>query len=219
MKDICPLTGQPCPKKKLIHITDIAQGKAEETKNFCLDCAADYLNGTSPEDAKALKAKKLVEDFVKFLTVGPLPKKSNITYPDKYCPNCRTSLEHIATQGKLGCSQCYKVFREELKPLLITAQAGLKHVGKVPKQWQDKQKNVELEDRIMKAETEMQKAIVKERYEKAAECRDELARLRPIWEKKKKLSLDIARALGEGEFQTAQKLKEEISDLLKNLDL
>lgn len=217
MKNICPLTGKLCPKKKLIHITDVTQGKGKTT-DLCLDCAADYLNKSS-EDIASFKAENLIEDFVKFLTAGGKPKKSGIVYPDKYCPNCRTSLEHIAKHGKLGCSQCYSVFKEELKPLLITAQAGLKHTGKVPKQWKDAQKHVELEERIMEAEVEMQKAIVKEKYEKAAECRDELARLRPIWEKKKKLADGLARAISEGEFQIAQKLKEEINDLLNDLDL
>ena len=215
MKNICPLTGQPCLKNKLIHITDIVQGKAE-TKNFCLDCASDYVNGVS-EEVKAIKNKKLVEEFVNFLTVGGLPKKISAVYPDKHCPNCRTSLEHIAKNGKLGCPQCYDIFKEELKPLLITSQFGLKHVGKVPEQWKNTQKQVELEYRIMELELKMQEAIVNEKYEEAAKHRDELAKLRPIWKRKKELTKELASALSEGEFETAQKIKEEMEDLLKDL--
>ena len=215
MKNICPLTGQPCLKKKLIHITDIAQGKAE-TKNFCLDCASDYVNGVS-EEVKAIQNKKLVDEFVNFLTIGTLPKKINAVYPDKHCSNCRTSLEHIAKSGKLGCSQCYDTFKEELKPLLITSQFGLKHVGKVPEQWKNTQKQVELEYRMMESELKMQEAIVDEKYEEAAEYRDELAKLKPIWERKKELAEELASALSEGEFEAAQKIKEEIEDLLRGL--
>ena len=39
----CPLSGNPCNKPKVYHITDIEDGEANQL-HLCQSCAEDYLN-------------------------------------------------------------------------------------------------------------------------------------------------------------------------------
>ena len=48
------------------------------------------------------------------------------------CGVCGTSIDQIMNSGYVGCSTCFRIFRNELNSLIQSVQGNNKHVGKVP---------------------------------------------------------------------------------------
>ena len=92
----------------------------------------------------------------------------------KSCPNCHINLKVISQQGRLGCSQCYEVFEEQLEPTLRRIHGNTIHTGKIPKRGASK---VKLQREIEQLKAQLQSAVSNEQYEKAAELRDKIKNL------------------------------------------
>ena len=48
------------------------------------------------------------------------------------CDICKMSYGDFKKAGKLGCSNCYSIFRGRLKPVLKRLHGNVGHIGKVP---------------------------------------------------------------------------------------
>jgi protein arginine kinase activator len=91
------------------------------------------------------------------------------------CPHCGFTQADFKKAGRLGCSECYKVFAEGLESLLKTMHKGTKHVGKVPQVFRQSQ---DLADKLKSLQKKLEKAIANEDFETAATLRDEVKALR-----------------------------------------
>jgi protein arginine kinase activator len=91
------------------------------------------------------------------------------------CPHCGFTQADFKKAGRLGCSECYKVFAEGLESLLKTMHKGTKHVGKVPLVFRQSQ---DLADKLKSLQKKLEKAIANEDFETAATVRDEVKALR-----------------------------------------
>jgi protein arginine kinase activator len=91
------------------------------------------------------------------------------------CPHCGFTQADFKKAGRLGCSECYKVFAEGLESLLKTMHKGTRHVGKVPQAYRQTQ---DLQDKLKSLQKKLEKAISNEDFETAANLRDELKALR-----------------------------------------
>ncbi len=98
----------------------------------------------------------------------------------KKCPACNSTYGEISKSGKVGCPECYRVFREELAGLLASVHGTTSHVGSVPSRHRAKK---ERDQRLQAMKFELQDAIQKEDYEKAAALRDEIRKLQTESEK------------------------------------
>ena len=87
------------------------------------------------------------------------------------CESCGTTHQDFKKGGRLGCEACYHVFRPVLDPLLDGMHAGSKHLGKIPS---GSESRVRFEQTIEGLRKELQDAVEKEDFEKAAELRDKL---------------------------------------------
>ena len=99
----------------------------------------------------------------------------------KRCPKCGASFEEIAESGKIGCAECYNVFRDRLMPTIHRIRGAAKHKGKVPGsnalrivEPAGKIAVVEEPTPIEKKRAELKEAIEKQDFEHAAELRDEI---------------------------------------------
>ncbi|MFW2489395.1 UvrB/UvrC motif-containing protein [Clostridium chromiireducens] len=90
------------------------------------------------------------------------------------CSSCGLTYNEFKRSGKLGCSDCYKDFKVVLEPRIKSLQAGVKHVGKIPKV---KGRELVQKRRLKDLKEEMQKLIMDEEYERAAIVRDEIKKL------------------------------------------
>ena len=61
---------------------------------------------------------------------APIPALQSL--PLTSCPICSFTLQDYKNVGRLGCSECYNVFEEEILPLLTQIQPDSHHHGKTP---------------------------------------------------------------------------------------
>lgn len=151
-------------------ITEMFDGKQVQL-HLCPECAAQ--KGVGFFNLGGTSLPKLLGSFFGF---GPI-HVGQVQQPvvtSKSCPNCHISLNVIGQQGKLGCSQCYEVFREQLEPTLRRIHGNTVHTGKIPKRGASK---VKLQREIDHLKAQLQSAVSNEQYEKAAELRDKIKNL------------------------------------------
>lgn len=112
----------------------------------------------------AIETGELADDSIgSFLKAEPF--KSRREHSEKTCPTCGFNLKTINQKGQLGCGTCYEVFKEELRPMLKKIHGKCTHSGCIPS------------NRIMDIKREMQKAIEREDFERAAILRDKIKEL------------------------------------------
>lgn len=90
------------------------------------------------------------------------------------CDKCGLAYGKFRQTGKFGCSNCYDSFRDKLVPLFRKIHGHDIHVGKVPKKAGIL---VGTKRTIEKLKKELDSAVSKEEFEKAAQLRDEIKNL------------------------------------------
>lgn len=90
------------------------------------------------------------------------------------CPVCGMKRTDVLKKGRLGCDRCYEVFGAEMVPVVVSLQRGDQHVGKVPKRISS---GLRLSVETGRLRRELDKAIAAEKYEEAAQLRDQLRAL------------------------------------------
>jgi protein arginine kinase activator len=152
-----------CSKKKAtVHLTEIVDEQMLEM-HLCEECAREksvqmeQQFGLSDLLAGLADFGKQVKDIEKVKLV---------------CPRCGLSYEDFKKFGRLGCSQCYSAFQEQLTGLLKRIHGSNRHLGKTPGKMPplEEKKAISLRD----LRREMQEAIELEDFEKAAKLRDKI---------------------------------------------
>ena len=116
------------------------------------------------------------------------------------CSNCGLTYDEFKKTGKLGCSDCYEEFKIVLEPRIKSLQAGVKHVGKIPKM---KGEELMRRRKLKNLKEEMQKLIVAEEYERAAIVRDEIKKLEIyILESNTKETVNLKEEKCNGQFES-----------------
>lgn len=103
------------------HIRTVVNGVVTE-HNLCGYCAAK--EGYT-DIGKSQLGEMLASVFGDVLT-------SNSSSTALRCSCCNASFSDIAESGKVGCSECYKTFYEQLLPYLKRVHGSTKHAGKIP---------------------------------------------------------------------------------------
>ena len=119
---------------------------------LCAECAAQSELGFTPLNL-----------------FGSMFAAPNVKRVTKHCTLCNSTFDEIKQSGKVGCAECYGVFKDELAPMIKNIHSGAKHCGRAPKGYSEKRK---AENELEKLRGELQKAIADEEYEKAAQLRD-----------------------------------------------
>ncbi|RKD26407.1 Protein-arginine kinase activator protein McsA [Caminicella sporogenes DSM 14501] len=90
------------------------------------------------------------------------------------CSKCGMSYGKFKQLGRLGCFECYKTFNEKLLPLIKRIHGSETHIGKIPKKAGSR---IRLKHEIMSLKKQLQMAVEKEEFEKAAKLRDRIKEL------------------------------------------
>jgi protein arginine kinase activator len=153
-------------EEAVIHIKQIID-ETETELHLCESCAV--LKGISIEDNK--------NDFsINNLLTGlvDVDNKSKMMNKVKQCPKCKLTYSQLQKQVKLGCVECYKVFKDEIDYILKKMYGKYEHTGKYPGYYLEiKKRKKEIEDLNKKLE----KALKYEHYEEAAKIRDRITEL------------------------------------------
>lgn len=152
---------QKCDEKATVHFTQLEDGKMTKM-SFCESCAAE-------EGVTDLSGFGLTDSLLPGGAAEPGSEVAGET-----CPGCGFTLTKFQQTGRLGCSECYLVFSEEILSRLGPMHRGLRHIGKHPEGFQGDA----FSERLLKECNErLQEAIKAENYEEAARIRDEIHQL------------------------------------------
>ena len=197
--DVCPFSGKPCSQKKVTNVTELKDDGSVVELKLCKECTPKYMK-MDPETitpvvqeaaplapAPAAEPDKPVSNILAailglLMSKAIQQKKIEVTPKVEAkppCPNCGFTLKDIAMTGKLGCSECYHHFDNEMKIVLVHSHAGhTEHVGKRPKvQPKPEDPNEDINERIKSYKLKMAKAVEVENYEAAGELKKKIAEL------------------------------------------
>ena len=87
---------------------------------------------------------------------------------------CGMSYDEFPKTGKMGCSRCYDLYGERIKPLLKRIHGSVSHTGKAPEKITQ---TLKTDNEISKMKAELEAAVQREDYERAAELRDKIREL------------------------------------------
>jgi len=149
-----------------VHIKEIINGKYTEL-HLCHRCAEERGLTESLLSPGSVFANLMsgLADFVK----SPL-----LLQEEKKCPECGLPYTSIINKGKMGCASCYETFRDYIFPLLERIHGKATHRGKVPQRITTESR---VKTKLYQLQRELEEAVKKEEYEKAAELRDKIRKM------------------------------------------
>ncbi len=159
---------QNCGKSEATtHYHSVINGVVKD-KYLCNQCAVK-------QKQINLNENDIFKVFTSFFNDGVLPN-----YLDIKCECCGTSYKDIQRTGKVGCGNCYNVFKEQLNATLQRIHGRATHIGKRPGLLKegvlkDGEQHTNIDEKQVKIDNlkeQLKKAIETENYEKAAEIRD-----------------------------------------------
>lgn len=155
---------QSCGKKNAVtHIKQIVNGEIQEYY-LCADCAAKLGYGS------LLGGFSLnIGDLIGSVLGEGTRRSSNVT--ETRCPCCGCTFSDIVRSGRVGCAQCYDVFRDRLLPSIQRIHGNTHHVGCVPV---TASKKAQQSARLEEVRKKLAQAIEKENFEEAVTLRDEI---------------------------------------------
>lgn len=185
---------QICGKPASFHYSTTVNGKTEEV-NLCADCLAKHSG-----EFKGINDFSNFKNLFSFGDDGGLdaffgnvfgvePKKVGAI-----CPHCGMTAADIASNYKLGCSECYTTFKDLVRDMVANIGGG-EHVGKkysfvgdnmkgVATDARNENKNISdnensnVADDETRLQNELEKAVKEERYADADKIHKELLKLR-----------------------------------------
>ncbi len=111
--------------------------------------------------------------------------------PQIVCPTCGTTYQEFIDNSLFGCQDCYGVFDLLITDRIKQLQGSDSHKGKKPARFSkiipasssivtgaEPADDTEREEQINVFQARLDEALKKEDYESAAQCRDEIRRLR-----------------------------------------
>jgi protein arginine kinase activator len=161
-----------CDNKATVFYTQIIDGISKKS-SLCQSCATKQ-GVTDPEGF--LLGSKDTAASGKPTTPKAMPQLETTMgkKASRCCPGCGFAFDDLKKTGRLGCSECYEFFREEIKNNLGGMHKGTSHTGRVP---EGMLKAFEHRRRMEQLQLDLDEAIQSEDYEKAAAMRDEINKL------------------------------------------
>jgi protein arginine kinase activator len=150
-----------------IYFTQVINGDVTKMR-LCESCAEKKgIEGISfsEEIHSCLSNFALVKLLKGLMDLGIVSREEKLK-----CTNCGLSYQDFRQMGQLGCSECYKTFRANLIPLFERIHGKTEHMGRIPQ----RSGKISLKKELFFLQKELQKAIAKEEYERAAQLRDKI---------------------------------------------
>ena len=163
-----------CKKNEAtIHITKIVNGVKRHI-NLCLECAGKSDEFSLVKDMEMMSPFSFQNILSGLMDYVNVQSPKSIRGTELVCKNCGLTYSEFRESGLLGCNKCYDEFKPTVMSVIKGVQSNIEHVGKIPKR-----SGGELVQRkkIIQLKEELQKAVVMEEYEKAAELRDKIRKI------------------------------------------
>jgi protein-arginine kinase activator protein McsA len=197
------------------------------------DIEVELTEMAEDSDITPSEALKNIVEFIEYITDPNVSIKDTVKSDKPACPQCKCTLDDIGRNGRIGCAMCYTFFEKQIMRVIKYTQDAEKHTGKKPKIFDPKYlkklekecleeaeaaiekavKKLPLDVRIKKLKAEMKRFVNSEEYEKAADIRDEMAKLQHRFTQIKKLKSELRRAVKDENNEKTDDLKKEIEKL------
>jgi len=160
---LCDICGK---NPATVHLTEIIDDQMNEL-HLCEECAR--------EKSAAMEQQFGLSDLLAGMAEVGKPSAKELETPTVKCPTCGLSYADFKKIGRLGCGECYTVFRKYLAPLLKRIHGSTQHSGKSPLNIavNGTKKKVDIQELRLR----LQKAIEGEEFEEAARLRDQIKEL------------------------------------------
>jgi len=166
---LCDACGE---RPATVHYKRIVNGKTTEL-HLCEECAREQGDfGFTFE----VEPKFSINQLLAGLLSGSLPQGGTTRAARSVarCDACGLSYQEFAKSGKLGCDHCYEKFGPQLQPLFRRLHGHAAHTGKVPGRLGSR---AAVRRDVGELRQELEQAVAEERYERAAELRDQILEL------------------------------------------
>ncbi|MEQ1831673.1 MAG: UvrB/UvrC motif-containing protein [Candidatus Eisenbacteria bacterium] len=150
-----------------VHFTEIHDNKMSEI-HVCERCAEEKGMHTPAQQHK-FEIADLLAGMVDSMTHTEEERVGHVQ-----CPRCGLLYSSFKETGRLGCADCYTAFQFQLRPLLRRIHGDTHHRGKAPVRGQE---SVSSTRTIQRLHDELQRAVEREEFERAAQVRDEIRKL------------------------------------------
>ncbi len=154
-------------REATVHLTQIA-GEHIQKVDLCEECAKE--KGVNDPAAFSLA------DLLLGLGASQEVERASGDQ-ESACPVCGFTHSDFKKTGRLGCPACYDHFSDGLTALLKSMHKGVRHMGKVPARFKQRKQAIDTTDRLKTLQRDLAKAIEQEKFEWAAELRDEIKAL------------------------------------------
>ena len=151
-------------KEATVHLTQMVEGNTKKI-DLCEGCS----KAKGVDDPAGFSLADLL------LGLGASQEMEESDATKEKCPQCGFSQADFKKTGRLGCPACYDHFKDGVEGLLKSMHKGTRHTGKAPAVWQQTKVYV---DQLHSLQSKLDKAVAKEDYEKAAQLRDEISRVK-----------------------------------------
>lgn len=152
-----------------VHITKITNGRKTEL-HLCRRCAQAHDELDFSFEPK-LSLPNLLGSLLGENMRG---SREALRKAKVQCPSCGLTFAQFSQIGKMGCSECFRAFDEQLAPLLRRIHGSSRHTGKVPRRGQGAIRFVR---ELGQLREELKLRVKKEEFEKAASLRDQIRAL------------------------------------------
>ena len=153
-----------------IVVMDLTNGAVTGSQHVCAACA-EQLGVAQPKLPPKFSAE-LLEDLLGGMK-GQKPAAGRTRV--EACPGCGMTPTEFRSKGRLGCPRCYETFRSDLMPLLQRIHESQAHRGRLPARAEPVESVAE-ERKLSELRRKLEDAVRGERYEEAAQLRDDLRR-------------------------------------------
>ena len=161
---LCQICGK---NPAVVHFTEIHDNTMSEI-HVCERCAEEKGLHT-PATKQKFDIADLIAGMMDSMTNTEEQRVGRVQ-----CPRCALLYSSFKETGRLGCPECYQAFQFQLRPLLRRIHGDTRHKGKVPAR---DGAGASHSRQMQRLYDELQRAVEREEFERAAELRDEIKRL------------------------------------------
>ncbi len=172
----CPC--QLCPATDAtVHLTELAADGARSELHVCRACVARLgIVLDHPPAISVLLAGKQDGDAVGDGDSGSVA----VPAPDvAACPQCGLEFSAYTQNNLFGCSECYEAFAPQVGELVRRYHGAVQHAGRLPAGGADLPAQAHRSATRHALTAELNEAVAREQYERAANLRDQLHELDP----------------------------------------
>ena len=148
-----------------VHLTEIIDQQMNEL-HLCEDCAR--------HKSAAMEQQFGLSDLLAGMADFQKPSSKEEGLVTVKCSSCGLAYTDFKKIGRLGCGECYNVFRKYLAPLLKRIHGSNQHMGKNPSKAKVAARVYKKKVGLPELKNQLQKAVSLEAFEEAARLRDQI---------------------------------------------